>query len=230
MQGMILAAGLGTRMGDLTQSTPKPLIQVNGHYLIEYALHSLRCAGIREIVINLSYRAEEIKRALGSGERYGVQILYSEERNRLETGGGIANALPLFADDAFFVMSSDIITDYPVERILKEPQALAHVVMVDNPDFHSQGDFGLDHKNYANKQAKPTYTFANLAVYRKKFFAIDNQLSEAKFFRLNELLYPAIEKGLVTGEHYQGLWHNIGTHEDLLRVQTESNIPRLPPF
>src|SRR5438105_15589035 len=107
MKGMILAAGRGTRMGSLTDETPKPLLQVGKRYLIEYSIAAMVRAGIREIVINVSYRREQIIEALGNGDRYGAAIQYSEEVERLETGGGIFKALPLLGDEPFIVLSSD---------------------------------------------------------------------------------------------------------------------------
>src|SRR5437868_3465740 len=112
-RAMILAAGRGERMGELTLNTPKPLLRVDGRYLIEYGIESIKNAGIKEIVINISWHAEKIKAALGDGSQYGVNIIYSEEAERLETGGGIFKALPLLGSEPFLVMSSDIITDYP---------------------------------------------------------------------------------------------------------------------
>src|SRR5437762_5289345 len=103
-RAMILAAGRGERMGNLTAHQPKPLLQMRGRYLIEYAIASLKQAGIHEIVINVSYHANQIQTALGDGARYGVSIAYSEEPERLETGGGIFHALPLLGDEPFIVM------------------------------------------------------------------------------------------------------------------------------
>src|SRR5579862_5971427 len=101
MRAMILAAGRGERMQALTLHTPKPLLTINGHYLIEYTLRLLARAHIRDIVINLAYHGDQIKAALGNGTRYGVSIVYSEEEERLETGGGIFNALPLLGNEPF---------------------------------------------------------------------------------------------------------------------------------
>lgn len=228
---MILAAGLGSRMGALTQSTPKPLLKIKQHYLIEYAIASVVRAGIKDIVINVSHGAETIQQTLGSGLRYGVAIHYSIEKDRLETGGGIVNALHLLKDDAFFVMSCDIITDYPVKQLLVQPKKLAHVVLVDNPEFHPAGDFGLNANSDIDRAAKPTYTFANLAVYAQDFFSTARQqrikFASSPFFPLNQLLFPAIEQGQVTGEYYHGLWHNIGTPQDLLRAESDPNLPAI---
>src|SRR5688572_30479227 len=92
MRAMILAAGRGERMGDLTANMPKALLKVAGRYLIEYSLDALKKIGVSEIVINVCYHGEKIKEALGAGERYGVSIAYSEEIKALETGGGILKA------------------------------------------------------------------------------------------------------------------------------------------
>lgn len=209
MRAMILAAGRGERMGALTANTPKPLLRVGDHYLIEYAIASVKRAGIQEIVINVSYLAEQIKQAIGDGEKYGVSIVYSEEAERLETGGGILQALPLLGDDPFMVLSCDVIADYPLMQLPKEPDGLAHLVMVANPHYHPRGDFALVDGKI--KLDEPKLTFGNISVLRPELFAA----CTAGHFRLTKVLMPAIEKAQVSGEYYQGLWYNIGTPEDL---------------
>lgn len=213
MRGMILAAGRGERMGSLTQNTPKPLLRVNNRYLIEYSIAALRKADIREIVINISYQREQIKLALGDGSQYGVAIQYSEEEERLETGGGILQALPLLGSEPFIVISSDIITDYPLENLPWQPQALAHLVLVDNPCFHPRGDFCLNGQQIYSG-GSPTFTFSNIGIYRPELF-VD---CKPGHFRLGDLLYQAAAHRRVTGEYFNGLWHNIGTAEQLNSV------------
>lgn len=224
MRGMILAAGRGERMGELTERTPKPLLRVAGHYLIEYAIASFKRAGIHEIVINVSHLGDQIQSALGNGERYGVAIVYSQEKERLEVGGGIANALPLLGDKPFITMSSDVITDFPLARLPAEPLAMAHVVMVDNPPFNPQGDFGL-RDGYADKQATPTFNYAGIAIYRPELFA---GCEKGSHFRWSNIMLPAIERAQVTGEYYQGIWYNLGTPQDLAlvnqRAREDSNL------
>lgn len=210
MRAMILAAGRGQRMGELTLTTPKPLLRVAGRYLIEFAIDSLKRANITDIVINVSYCAEQIKNALGDGSRFGVNIQYSEEPERLETGGGILKALPLLGDEPFIVMSSDIITDYPIEQLICDTNVLAHLLMVKNPHYHPRGDFGFT-GNKLSLTATPTFTFASVGSYHPNLFA----KRVPGFFRLTDLLIPAIEREQVTGEEYQGTWLNIGTPEDL---------------
>ncbi len=221
MRAMILAAGRGERMGELTQAVPKPLLKVAGHYLIEYSLYALRKAGITDIVINICYHAQQIKDALGNGQRYGVTIHYSEEEIALETGGGIVKALPLLGDAPFLVVSSDIICDYPLQNILKDPHGLAHIVLVDNPVFHPHGDFCLfGQRVYYGKGQ--TFTFGNMGVYRPELFAHCHH-HEGGRFRLGEILKAEILNQQVTGEHFAGFWHNVGTLEQLELVQQYSD-------
>lgn len=210
MRGMILAAGRGERMRLLTDNIPKPLLRVKNKYLIEYAIDNLKLAGVREIVVNISWHADAIKKALGDGKQYGVSIVYSEEPERLETGGGIAKALPLLGEDPFIAVSADIITDYPLNALPRQPQGLAHLILVDNPPFHPYGDFGLNGK-HVDVLSAPAYTFANIGVYRPEMF----DGCGVACFPLSKLLFPAIRKQQVTGEYYKGVWYNVGTPEEL---------------
>ena len=223
MRAMILAAGRGERMGELTTHTPKALLRVGEKYLIEYAIANLKRAGISEIVINISYHAEQIKAAIGDGKRYGVAIQYSFEEQRLETGGGIFNVLPFFDDQPFIVISSDIITDYPLQHLPQQVDGLAYLIMVCNPLYHLHGDFGF-YQNKIALDARPAFTFANIAIYHPGLFAH----CQPGHFRLTQLLIPAISSGQVTGELYHGLWYNIGTPADLtevnLRAREDSNL------
>lgn len=209
MRAMILAAGAGKRMGDFTKKLPKPLLQVGDRYLIEYSLQALAKAGIKDVVINICYHREMIKQALGDGHHYGLNIVYSEEEVALETGGGIYQALPLLGDEPFIVMSADVITDFPLQTLPKNPK-MAHLVLVDNPSYHPQGDFALKGKQVV--LTGKTLTFANVAVFHPKFFA----QCQAGFFRLGALLKEAIPQGNITGEHYKGLWFNVGTPAELM--------------
>jgi len=213
MRGMILAAGRGVRMGALTEKTPKPLLKAAGKYLIEYSIAALVAADVRDIVINISYSADQIKNTLGDGSRYGATFYYSKEEEALETGGGIFQALPILGDAPFVVLSSDVIMDYPLKKLPREPEGLAHLVLVDNPVFHPRGDFCLDDSRIFFEE-KNTYTFANVGIYRPELFAH----CEPGKFRLGDLLKKAVKESQVTGEHYRGVWHNVGTPEELKRI------------
>lgn len=214
MRAMILAAGRGERMGELTASTPKPLLQVAGRYLIEYAIASIKRAGIREIVINTAYLGGQIKAAIGDGYRYGVDIVYSEEGERLETGGGIYKALPLLGEEPFLVMSSDIVTTHRIASLPAQPRGLAHLVMIANPPFHPQGDYGMK-AGLLDTESTPAMTFANMGIYRPELFAA----CKPGHFRLNTVLLPAVKAKQITGETLRGVWFNVGTPADLAAVE-----------
>jgi MurNAc alpha-1-phosphate uridylyltransferase len=212
MRAMILAAGRGERMGNLTSYTPKALLPVVGRPLIEYSLLSLVKLGIEDIIVNVCYRREQIKSALGDGSRYGVRLHYSEETEALETGGGICRALPLLGTEPFIVLSCDIITDFPLQTLLQHPKQMAHLVLVENPSYHPRGDFSLAGNKIIPANAQQTFTFANIGIYRPELFAN----CVPGHFRLGDLLKQAVTEGQLTGEFYSGFWHNLGTPQQLL--------------
>ena len=218
MRAMILAAGRGERMRPLTDTQPKPLLEVGGKPLIQYHLEALARAGIRDIVINLAWQGELIRRALGSGERFGVQIRYSEEpEGALETGGGILAALPLLGSEPFLAISGDIWSEFPLDscigRLARDD--VAHFVLVPNPDFKMQGDFGLENGRLLDRA--PRRTYANIGVLRGEFFA-EQQPGR---FPLAPLMFEWIRRGRVSGELYRGRWHNLGTPAQLAQLDAE---------
>jgi len=208
MKAMILAAGRGERLRPLTDTTPKPLLQVDGKALIEYHLEALVRAGFDEVVINLSWLGEQIRDRLGDGTAYGLSIEYSEEPTALETAGGIVQALPLLGE-RFVVVNADIFTDYDFTR-LRTIDSLAHLVLVDNPDHHARGDFSLQGTTVGNDE-KGRHTFSGISLYHRDFFT---ELPTGKQ-ALAPLLRAAIAKGQVSGELFQGKWIDIGTAERL---------------
>lgn len=211
---MILAAGRGERMRPLTDHTPKPLLQAGERRLIEYHLDALARAGFVDVVINHAHLGAQIEQALGDGSRYGVRIRYSPEGEKaLETGGGIFRALPLLGDGPFLVVNGDVWTDYPFAQIPREPAGLAHLVLVDNPPQHPQGDFALVGSLMRN-DGPERLTFSGIGVYRPELFA--NCVPGA--FPLAPLLRRAAEAGQVGGEHYRGRWMDIGTPERLAQL------------
>jgi MurNAc alpha-1-phosphate uridylyltransferase len=210
MKAMILAAGKGERMRPLTEVTPKPLLRVDGQPLIIYHLKALAKIGITNIVINTHHLGEQLVSALSDGGSFGVSISYSHEQELLNTGGGIVKALPLLGPDPFLVISADILSDFPLQTLPTVPSSLAHLVMVDNPSYHLNGDFALD-RGRLSLSGTAKYTYGNIGVFRPEFFAG----CPAGAFALGDLLRQRIADNLVTGQYYAGSWHNIGTPADL---------------
>ncbi len=211
MKAMILAAGRGERMRPLTDATPKPLLRIGGQTLIEHHIHALTQAGITELVINHAHLGEQIVKALGDGDAYGVSIQYSPEPDAaLETGGGVYNALPLLGDAPFIVVNADIWTDYRFDGLPQAPAGLAHLVMVDNPEHHPGGDFSLSN-GQLSQQGPRMLTFSGIGVYRPALFADCTPGA----FPLGPLLRAAMDREEVSGEQYTGRWFDIGTPERL---------------
>lgn len=221
---MILAAGRGERMRPLTDTVPKPLLQVGGKMLIEYHLEKLKAANINEVVINHAWLGSKIEQALGDGSRYGLTIHYSPETEALETAGGILNALPLLKgeqDEAFIVVNGDIFCGYDFTHLPSSIPGLAHLVLVNNPSQHLQGDFVLTSSGAIEAEGEHKLTFSGIGVYHPDLF---DGFTHGKL-ALAPVLRNAMQLHQVSGEHYTGIWHDIGTPDRLneLDLHLKSN-------
>lgn len=229
MKAMILAAGRGERMRPLTDHLPKPLLKVAGIPLIEYHIKKLANIGVSDIVINLAWLGECIADYLQNGEKFGVNIQYSWEKNgALETAGGIIKALPKLAEknEPFLVVNGDIYIDYDFSQLPKlTEQQQAHLWLVDNPAHNLSGDFFLKDGELQNKQQaemkgetalqQHCFTFSGIGLYRPSLFQayLDN-----KVMPLAPILKAAMEKQQISGEKLSGLWTDVGTPERLQQL------------
>jgi MurNAc alpha-1-phosphate uridylyltransferase len=216
VKAMILAAGKGERMKPLTDHTPKPLLRVAGTPLIEHHIRNLAAAGIRELVINVSYLGEKLRTYCSDGGQWGVEIVYSPEEAPLETAGGILQALPLLGESPFMVVNGDIWIEYTFDRLATyalRPDESAHLVMVENPPQHPSGDFQLDAQNWVRERAENQvgWTYSGVGIYTTEFFVA---MRPGKM-PLRPLLDKAIAQGKLGGEIYRGAWHDVGTPERL---------------
>lgn len=222
MKVMIFAAGRGKRMAELTDSTPKPMLQAGGRPLISYTVGRLRAAGFNDLVINLAYRGEQIRQYLGDGSAFDVHIRYSEEPQALETGGGIQRALSLLGDEPFLVVNADVWTDYPFQALRDKPHngKLGHLVMVENPDYQPTGDFYLDEARVLHNEMPAAggqrLTYSGISVLHPRLIADYPQRRER--FPLVEVLRAAMDQGQLSGERYEGEWRDIGTPERLAEL------------
>ena len=212
MKAMILAAGRGERMRPLTDTTPKPLLMAGSKRLIEYHLYNLASAGFKEVVINVAWLGQQIIDTIGSGEKYNLNIVYSNEGDQaLETGGGIFNALSLLGEKSFLVINGDVWTDHPLEKLLNyDLNDKAHLVLVNNPEFNQQGDFAIADGRLVD-EAPNKYTFSGIGVYAPSFF----ESSEKGKYPLAPMIRKYITSDKISGELYQGKWMDIGTRERL---------------
>lgn len=233
---MILAAGRGERMRPLTDALPKPLLRVGSRSLIEYHVEKLARAGFAEVIINHAYLGHMIEAALGNGQRYGIPIRYSPEPAALETAGGIAQALRLLEDGVphdreeqpFLALNADIYCELdflallPILRLMQADQGspegdLAYLVLVDNPSHHPDGDFALESGRVALRGVggvggDKRLTFSGIGIYRPKFF---REVVPGSVAKLAPLLQKGIAAGKLGGEHYRGIWVDVGTPERL---------------
>jgi len=241
---MLLAAGRGERMRPLTDTTPKPLLEVGGKPLIVWHIERLAQAGITDLIINHAHLGAQIESALGDGSRYGVYIHYSDEGTALETAGGIAYALHLLGDEPFAVVNGDIWCDYDFSRLTKQATTLkasgdaAHLVMVNNPVQHPNGDFGLESGRIKALPLAPfvrgkpdrtspdkgrlggisVLTFSGIGIYQPSMFA---NISRGTKAPLAPLLRENISAGRVSGEHHTGPWTDVGTPQRLAELDKE---------
>jgi MurNAc alpha-1-phosphate uridylyltransferase len=218
MRALILAAGRGERMRPLTDSVPKPLLKAGGRTLIDWQVERLARAGFTELVVNHAHLGAMIEAALGASGPFGARIRYSPESPALETAGGIAKALHLLGDEPFVAVSGDIHTDFDyatlvprMEAIARDPAACAiHLVLVDNPPWHLQGDMGLE--NGRVTRGGPKLTYGNIAVFHPAIF---RGIAPGTWLKLFPWVYGFVDEGRVSGEHYRGPWDNVGTGAQL---------------
>ena len=238
-QAMLLAAGRGERMRPLTDTTPKPLLQVLGKPLLWYPLHALASGGLGRVVINTAWLEDQIPAHFGEHfvgpDATAVALHYSKEGRdfgaALETAGGIVRALPMLAD-AFWVAAGDVyapdfIFSNEVYDYFKASACLAHIWLVPNPDHNSGGDFGLSPEglalNLPRNAGHTLFTFSTVALYKRAFFEaawcpIPSGNPEGVKAPLAAMLRAAMDQGLVSASVYEGLWMDVGTPERLAQL------------
>ena len=217
MKAMILAAGRGTRLAPLTEAMPKPMIPIASEPLIVHQLRWLHRAGIRDVVINLHHLGEQIRDHIGRGGDFGVRVQYSVEEELLETGGGILKALPMLGPEPFLVLNGDVWTNYPFRELSELAPQLAHLVLTPTPEGQA-GDFRLEGDSVRRDADDPDardLTFCGIAVLREAIF----QDAPSGPFSMRDLYFRAAAEGRLEGERFDGLWVDIGTHDQLRRVR-----------
>ena len=216
MKAMILAAGLGNRMRPLTLHTPKPLLEVGGKPLIVWHIEKLKRVGVTEIVINTAWLGDKLLQALGDGSKYGVQITWSHEGEGLETAGGIVRALPLLGKEPFILVNGDVWTNMDFQSLLSVDlqQSLIHLVLVDNPVQHPNGDFVLADGHaftFDQNVNGEALTYSGIAVLSPELFV---GLDDGKR-PLAPLLVQAMQDNRASAEKMQAIWVDVGTPERL---------------
>jgi NDP-sugar pyrophosphorylase family protein len=250
-RAMILAAGRGTRLRPLTDTTPKPLIDVAGHPLLAYGLGLLRQSGIHDVVVNVHHLGERLREVLGDGARYGVRIRYSMEKTLLDTGGGIRFATPLLeelmpagitdpADSPIVVLNGDVVSEVPLRDVVafhRARRALATFVLRDDPAAAAYGLFGIDQggrvRRFLGRGAAATglreLMFGSVQVLDPRMLAL---MPPARPFSTMHDLYPELfgRGERFFGYSYTGRWYTADTSEDLARVRAALSGAGMPAY
>lgn len=217
---IVLAAGRGERLRPLTDHTPKPLLPVGPHRLIEHHLLALSAAGVREVVINTAWLEAQFAPALGDGSRYGLRLHYSAEMKAfgqaLETAGGIAHALP-HLEESFWVVSGDVLLpgftfDEQRRCDFARSPLLARLWLVPNAPHHPQGDFGIDDQGLAVRDGPGRLTYASVGLFKAEMF---RGIVPGTRMALRPLLEWAIDERRLGAERWTGTWIDVGTVERL---------------
>jgi MurNAc alpha-1-phosphate uridylyltransferase len=226
---MVLAAGRGERMRPLTDTCPKPLLQVRGKPLMGYHLDAFAHGGLRDVVVNTAWLGEQIEQHYGHETSAGVRIAYSHEGRdfggALETAGGIARALPLL-DEVFWIVAGDVyMPQFQFTRAAYERFAagdkLAHLYLVPNPPHNTKGDFALTGEGLAANATEGRHTYSTAGLYRKALFAdLPAGNPQGRKLALAPLLRAAIDRGQVSAELYTGAWVDVGTPERLAALNS----------
>lgn len=203
-------------MRPLTDRVPKALLEVGGRPLVAWLIARLREGGIRDLVMNHAHLGAMIESALGDGGALGVAIRYSPEAPALETAGGIAKALPLLGEGPFIAVNADVYCEFDFSPLARRElgNELAHLVLVDNPDHHPDGDFELSAGRIGNG-AGDRLTFSGIGLYSQALFSGVRPGAKAQ---LAPLLRDAADAGRVSGEHFHGCWVDVGTPDRLAAV------------
>lgn len=233
ISAMVLAAGRGARMRPLTDTCPKPLLEVQGQPLMQWPMQALFDQGFKHLVVNTAWLGEQIEVRFSDWARVhpGAQLDFSHEGKdfggALETAGGIARALPLLGD-VFWVSAGDVyapdfVFDPQAVERFRASDKLAHLWLVPNPEHNPNGDFGLNAEGLALNTSEVKMTYSTIGLYRNALFAgpwcdIASGNPAGQAAPLAPLLRSAIAASRVSASVYSGRWTDVGTPERLLAL------------
>ncbi|MBA5873341.1 MAG: NTP transferase domain-containing protein [Nitrospira sp. CR1.2] len=232
MKAMILAAGLGTRLRPLTDTTPKPLLPVAGTPMIVWNLLLLKRHGIRDVVINLHHLGDMIQHALGDGAAFGMRLIYSYEPVIMGTGGGIKQAAPHFAGEPVLVLNGDTLFELDLGALMafhRAQQAAATLVVRQDPEAVRWGLVEVTDRAEVVRitgrgLSEPTVTaarmFAGIHILHPRllrYLPVDKECS----------IIDAYVKGIQDGERivgfeFDGFWSDVGTPERYAQVEQDA--------
>ena len=215
MKAFILAAGLGTRLKDLTKDLPNPLLKVKGKSLIEWNILKLKSAGFDQIIINTHYLADQIEDHIGDGTKFDLKIKYSREEKILGTGGALIKAKELIGNDPFLILSGDLWTDYPFSRLASyNLKKVAHLILL-KKEKDQVADMNLKKDYVYVDESSKELTYSGIGLINPKIF---NKIKLDKLQLWRDLLLPIVEKKEISGEIFNGLALNINSKKDFRQL------------
>lgn len=234
---LILAAGFGTRMGELTRTRPKPLLEIGGRALIEFSLELVARSGFKKVFVNVHYMAEMLKSFLGDGSRWGLQLICIEEPKLLETGGAIKNIEPFLEHDVLVTVNSDTLLEKSFSlcslleaHTISPLKPLASLLLTPQVNAKDYGEIGLDRhgrikrfrgKDYSREVLRADYVFVGIQAISRKLLGF--MPPRGQVFSSTRDFYPSIlEKGeTLQGITYPGRWFDLGSVEKLKEAQSQ---------
>jgi MurNAc alpha-1-phosphate uridylyltransferase len=218
---MVLAAGLGTRLRPVTETIPKPLIEINGRTLLDHAIDQLALAGVERVVVNVHYKASLVLAQLAPRDHPRIEI--SHEAELLDTGGGVARALPLLGD-VFFVVNSDVFwldgKDRALQRLAAafDPGRMDAILLLQRTEtavgYEGSGDYLIDASGCLHRCGErevAPFLFAGLQLLHRRVFA---GISD-RVFSLVRLFDRAETAGRLHAIEHDGEWCHVGTPQGL---------------
>jgi len=236
MRAMILAAGEGTRLRPITETTPKALVRVASRPLIDYALATVARSGITDVVVNLHYLGHMIREHVGDGSAYGLDVRYSEENPLLGSGGGIVAARELLGESTFVTLNADTIVEADLDELVSHHQkekAKATMLLRKDPRMEQFGLIHIDgsgrirrflhHEGPGADTDLDPFMFTGVQVLEPDVF--DYMPAEGAF-SITAVTYPEM---LAAGEPlhgraFDGRWITVGTPAELAAANSELSI------
>ena len=230
---MVLAAGLGTRLRPVTDTIPKPLIEINGRTLLDYAIDRLALVGVETVIVNVHCKAAMVAAQLARRDHPRIEI--SHEPDLLDTGGGVARALPLL-DDVFFVVNSDVFwldgQDRTLQRLAAafDPERMDAILLLQRTatavGYEGSGDYLIDPSGCPHRRGEcqvAPFLFAGLQLlHRRAFTGISDRV-----FSLVRIFDRAEEAGRLQAIVHDGEWYHIGTPQGLAATREQLSSHRI---
>ncbi len=218
-RAVILAAGLGTRLKWMTRNRPKALMRIQGEAAIVHVIRQLAGQGIRQIAVNTHHHADILMDYLGNGSKLGVNVVFSQENELLNSGGGVRTALEkLSGEGLVLVHNADVMADVNVQKLANQcPKHGCSLALVANPSHHPKGDFAIKN-GLVCLQGEPRYTFSGVSVWHD---SVLNAYPKNTSFSLLEPMRNMMEKQCCAGLLHRGQWFDIGRPKDVIRASRE---------